>query len=78
MPTGPNLIQRCVHGTCSRKKVADEQEQDDADYGIDDRGLAQTAIVRLHQSEHSQKADESHSGFTDEKIYKSGRTLLRG
>src|SRR5467141_2251958 len=40
------------------EKSADEQEQDDADYGIDDRGLAQTAIVRLHQSEHSQEPDE--------------------
>src|SRR5882762_1119840 len=60
------------------EKSADEQEQDDADYGIDDRGLAQTAIVRLHQSEHSQKADEEPCGLTDEKYIRVAVLLLRG
>src|SRR6202521_4338424 len=49
------------------EKRADEQEQDDANYGIDDRGLSQTPIIRLHQSEHSQKADEKPRGLAEEK-----------
>src|SRR6202165_666692 len=40
------------------EKRADEQEQDDADYGIDNCWLAQTPVVRPHQSEHSQEPDE--------------------
>src|SRR5256884_272885 len=60
------------------EKRADEQEQDDRNYGIDDRGFAQTPIVRLHQSEHSQKADEEPCGLTDEKYIRVAVLLFSG
>src|SRR5437016_14545250 len=60
------------------EKSADEQEQHDANHGIDDRGFAQTPIVRLHQSEHSQKADEEPCGLTDEKYIRVAVLLFSG
>src|SRR6202521_1321548 len=60
------------------EKRADEQEQDDANYGIDDRGLSQTPIIRLHQSEHSQKADEKPRGLADEKYVRVAVLLFSG
>src|SRR5882762_4573870 len=59
------------------EKRADEQEQDDANYGIDDRGFAQTPIVRLHQGKHPQKADEEPCGLTDEKYIRVAVLLFR-
>src|SRR6266849_7367361 len=59
------------------EKRAHEQEQDAADYGIDDRGLAQTPIVRLHQSEHPQEPDEEPRGLADEKYVRMSVLLVR-
>src|SRR6266851_5772503 len=60
------------------EKRADEHEQDDANYGIDDRGLAQAPVVRLHQSEHSQEPDEEPCGLTNEKYIRVAVLLFSG
>src|SRR5258708_5966613 len=59
------------------KKRAHQQEQDAADYGIDDRGLAQTPIVRLHQSEHPQEPDEEPRGLAEQQYGHSYIFLVR-
>src|SRR5713101_316385 len=59
------------------EKRAHQQEQDAADYGIDDRGLAQTPIVRLHQSEHPQEPDEEPRGLANEKYVRVAVLLFR-
>src|SRR4029077_2826413 len=60
------------------KQRADEQEQDHANYGIDDGGLAQTTIVRFHQREHSHEADEEPRGLAREKDVRVAVLLFRG
>ncbi len=60
-----------------QKKRADEQEQDDADYGINDRGLAQTPIVCLHQSKHPEEAYEKPGRLAYEKNVRVAILLFR-
>ncbi len=59
------------------EKRADKQEQYDANNWIDHCGLAQTPVVRLHQSKHPQQSNEEPSGLAGEKYIGMAVLLFR-
>src|SRR5947208_10835131 len=60
------------------EKRADEHQQDDANYRINYRRLAQTPVVRPHQSKHSQEPDKEPSSLANDKDVGVAVLLLRG
>src|SRR6185437_8378157 len=59
------------------EKCADQKKQNHTYRCVDDRGLAQTAVVGAHQSKHPEKADPQPGGLPQKKIVAMAVLFLR-
>src|SRR5215813_9662517 len=60
------------------EKGEDEHQHDDAKHGVNYRGLAEFMIIRAHQNEHSEEADQKPRGLPQKEDVRMTVPLLRG